>query len=201
MPIYRYHIDVPLSPMVATERLQSVTLEPLGFFKYVLALYWLIERPRELFIGRVINHRFNICCLRIRYHNPFLPRIRGRITASEKGSHIDVLMYMNPFVAAFVAFWLFKVVQILFSGGIPPLKIVLWGITIFMVGFLMTIGSFVNGALKAKNLLTNLWFEEDTKILVDSTSLNDKVKCYSCGHFNANNNKKCLYCGADIVSV
>jgi hypothetical protein len=40
----------------------------------------------------------------------------------------------------------------------------------------------------------------DSEILSETRSIVDKVKCPSCGHFNASGQIKCLYCGADIVS-
>lgn len=41
----------------------------------------------------------------------------------------------------------------------------------------------------------------DSKIMADTRSIVDKVKCTSCGHFNVGSNKKCLYCGAVIANV
>lgn len=40
-----------------------------------------------------------------------------------------------------------------------------------------------------------------SKILADTSSIDNKVKCTSCGHFNVSSNKKCLYCGAVIANV
>lgn len=40
----------------------------------------------------------------------------------------------------------------------------------------------------------------DSKMLAETRSIVDKVKCTSCGHFNASGHIKCLYCGADIAS-
>jgi len=212
MPFYRFHVDVPLSPKVVSERLRFETLKPPGFFKsnllsYVYWFSWFSGepcKPSELFIGTVENNRFNIRCLNVRSRNPFLPTIRGRITPSNEWSHITILMYMNPFVAAFVAFWLFKCGQILVGQMLTvemSLKEIIFWLAFFMAGFLLTIGIFFDGAFKAKKMLTNVLLCEDTKVLVDTNSLEEKVKCHNCGHFNANNSNKCLYCGADIFSV
>ena len=38
----------------------------------------------------------------------------------------------------------------------------------------------------------------DSKILTDTKSTAGKIECSSCGHFNASNCRKCLYCGADM---
>jgi hypothetical protein len=201
MPLYRFHLDVNLSSEAASERLQFVTLEPPGFFKY-FCLCWFSSEPSELFIGKVQNGRFNIRCLHMRYRNMFLPRVRGVITASKRGSHIDVLMYMNPFAAAFVACWFFTCGKILFVGYTnTPIQNLLGGLAIFIVGCLFSLGSFVDGTLKTKKMLTCLWLGKDTKILVDTSSHKGKVKCSSCGHLNTINCSKCLYCGADIASV
>lgn len=39
----------------------------------------------------------------------------------------------------------------------------------------------------------------DSKMLADSRSSNNKIKCTGCGHFNSESYTRCLYCGADIV--
>lgn len=41
----------------------------------------------------------------------------------------------------------------------------------------------------------------DSKVLADTRSIIDKVKCTICGHFNVSSYKKCLYCGAVIANV
>ena len=52
-----------------------------------------------------------------------------------------------------------------------------------------------------KRVNAYLCLEKDTKISIDASSLNDKIKCNSCGHFSAINNSKCLYCGADLAGT
>lgn len=204
MPLYRFHIDVILSPEAVAERLQSVTCVPPGFFEHLASFVQPSRARSELFFGCVEPSCFRIH-RNIRYRNSFLPNIRGRISGSKRGTRVDVLMYMNPFVAAFVAFCLFTASQGAIAYSIThhtfaPIALIM-GIS------LISMGGFFLEALKAKKMLASLWLENspligvDTKIFVDSSSLNGKVKCNNCGHFNATSCSKCLYCGADIASV
>ena len=68
-------------------------------------------------------------------------------------------MYLNPFVAAFMVFWLFMVGKAAFASlstqGLSASALIALGLFVF--GVALTIGSFVSEAIKAKNLLTSLW--------------------------------------------
>jgi hypothetical protein len=107
---------------------------------------------------------------------------------------------MNPFGASFFVFLLITSFNMLFVGGLLPLKEFVGVLAFFMVIFLFVIGSFYDNAFKAKKMLSLLWSQTDTKILVDTGSLKYKIKCENCGHPMASNGNKCLYCGANIVS-
>jgi len=200
MPFYKLDMTVPLSPELVTRRLQDDLVE-----RRNISLFWdsWFEREdNEFFSGRVKENRFFINYIRLGQRNMFHPDIRGRITApSGKGTHIEVVMYMNPLGAAFLTFWFCSGISLLYTGGIYPLKTFAAGVLIIIVGFLIAVSWFFEDAAKAKKMLILLWTEEQTKILVNTGSITNQIRCENCGHLNAPICSKCLYCGADIVSV
>lgn len=204
MPFYKFDITVPLSPEVVTNRLQDDLVEPHSFFSWVplsLDTFLTGTEVKELFIGKIKENRFSIKYVHLGRRNSFHPVIRGRITASGKGTHIDVLAYINPPAAAFFAFWFFSGITFVFTGGLHPLKMFIGGLAFFIAGLLIVMSRFWDETMKAKKMLILLWTQEDTKIVMDTGSTSDKIKCVKCGHFNTRICSKCLYCGADIVSV
>ena len=203
MPLYKFHITVPLSPVLATRRLQADIVEMRGFLGFFTFLWesWFIREPQEFFVGTVKGNRFNIRLIRHRHRNFFHPNIRGKITTSGKGSNIDILFYMNPFGAAFLTYWLYSGISAVLAGGLQPPKMFIAGLAFFITGFLIALGWFWSNATLAKKALMLLWSDEETKILINTGSVKDKIKCEKCGHLNASNCNKCLYCGTDIVSV
>lgn len=41
-------------------------------------------------------------------------------------------------------------------------------------------------------------FGVESKVVSEARSTDGKIKCASCGHYNARGHKKCLYCGSEI---
>jgi hypothetical protein len=203
MSLYLFHIDIALSPEVVVERLQSVTRVAPGFFEHLASFVHPSRAPGELFFGRVEQNSFLIH-RNIRYRNSFLPIIRGRISASKRGTRVDVLMYMSPIVAAFLAFFLLTASQGAFTYSLTHHTFAPFMLLMFII--LLSLGGFFSEALKARKMLASLWLENcpliaaDTIIVVTS-ALNDMIKCSNCEHLNTMNSNRCLYCGANIVAT
>ncbi len=201
MPFYKFDMTVPLSPELVTSRLENDLVEPHNFFSYFpISLESCFTREvKEFFVGKVKQNRFKINYIRLGRRNFFHPAIRGKITASGNGTSIDVLMFMNPVGAAFLAFWFCSGISLVLAGGVQPLNMFIGGLAFFIAGLVIALGWFCSDAMKAKKMLILLWAVEDTKIVVDTGSMSDKITCEKCGHFNARIFSKCLYCGAAIA--
>lgn len=103
------------------------------------------EEPYE---GEITGDQFRINRV-IGYRNSFLPKISGRIEATEKGSIVHVVMRLNAFALIFMSLWMLIVGSIL----LVCLVIVLrgedrdWSIAavpaaMLAFGYLMTLGGF-----------------------------------------------------------
>jgi hypothetical protein len=157
MPLYRIQLHSPIPPYAAVEKLKSVTRKPPGFNESIRQSFNFTIPPNELFLGSIKDSSFCIC-RNIRYRNSFLPRIRGKITAENSGSYIDISMQLHPFVAVFMTGWLFFVGLTAFALA-PAQKEFFIPLGMFVFGILLTAGGFIPEAIKAKNMLTSLWFE------------------------------------------
>src|SRR5262245_39644333 len=106
MPLYAFHIEVPVPPDAAASRLRDAVGEPPSVW-HSLAASW---KARPLsgfpFIGYVGKLSFQIR-RDSRYRNPFQPRIRGAIKMTATGSRLDAWLFMNPLtlVPLAVLFW------------------------------------------------------------------------------------------------
>jgi hypothetical protein len=198
MPFYRFHVDVALSPTDASERLEAEISQYPGFGESFLNSWrsWILSEQSEYFVGRIHDRRFQISLVNPRRRNPFAPAIRGKITPSGRGARVDVVMYIDPFVAVFMASWFFGCFQML--GRSMSLKL-LGSVLVFVVGgavfFLI---SFFDVALKARKMLTSILLREETRVVIDAVP-DERIRCNGCGHFNAIKSIKCLYCGAEIA--
>lgn len=105
------------------------------------------------FIGSVQAESFAIR-RDIRGRNSFLPRIKGRIIPAPTGSRISMTMFIHPFTALFMIFWL----GIVGNGALMATSrtaLIPWGMFIF--GVALTAGGFFPEALKAKRMLSALF--------------------------------------------
>jgi hypothetical protein len=149
MPLYWFHIDALAPPLVLADRLRSVVQkepESQGF--------WSTWKPREPvgppFIGTVQDCSFKLR-RDIRRRNSFLPRVKGHIIPTPTGARVDVIMFLHPFTALFMLYWLGLVGYGAWSDTSSSAPI-LWGMFIF--GIALTAGGFFPEAVKAKRLLS-----------------------------------------------
>jgi hypothetical protein len=110
MPIFAFHFDVNAPPHVVSERLQRLACE-------APTLSQRFQRSSKgdgpsgpHFIGKVRENSFKLRRDTRRdwgqRGNVFLPRIRGKITATSMGSRVSAIMFFHPFTALLMAVWL-----------------------------------------------------------------------------------------------
>jgi hypothetical protein len=146
MPIYVFYIDVPFERHVATERIQSVVRE-----EPPLRQWFISAGPvAEPFIGRVRDESFKLR-RDIRYRNSFLPLVRGRIVPTSTGTRVSVAMFVHPFVAVFMLFWLGAVGYGAATAAVSS-RLTLW--FMFAFGVLLVTGGFFPEAFAAKRILS-----------------------------------------------
>jgi hypothetical protein len=151
MPLREFHIDTPLSPAAALERLRTLVRAPTPF------RFWgPTSRDGDApFIGHVRDNTFEFS-RDIGYRNSFLPEISGSVVERKGGSRIEVEMWMHPFVMIFCSLWIgitsiaFVVSLINGTSGsaLPAIGLVGAGAAIMALGF-------VPEANIARRLLTN----------------------------------------------
>ncbi|MFA6061077.1 MAG: hypothetical protein WC736_00580 [Gallionella sp.] len=161
MPIYRFKIDVLLPPEVVLDRLQSVTGKRPGAFQLMRTMFGTSNSQANLFFGSVKD-----CCFHLERNihgkNPFLPCIRGEISPANSGTHINVMMHLQPFVAILQVFGFFVVGRIAFS----VLNIQgFWVFTCYAIfaivfGVIIPLCAFFYEAKRDKTLLMSLWQKE-----------------------------------------
>lgn len=144
MPFYRFHIDVPSQPEVVRERL-ALMVRPEPALQEYFSRLWSWGGPKgPPFIGHVGQDSFTLR-RDIRYRNSFLPQIKGQIAPSQTGTLVNITMFLHPFAAVFMAFWL-SVVAYVALHALP-------GVFMFVAGVAMILGGFFPEALKAKRIL------------------------------------------------
>src|SRR5215471_14027761 len=94
MPFYSFQIDTAFPRQDVVERIRTLINGEKS-----------IPSNPAPFIGSVDRESFKLHRV-IRYRNSFLPRISGKIHHSPTGTRVSVTMFMHPFVAVFMAFWL-----------------------------------------------------------------------------------------------
>ncbi|MGC2829635.1 MAG: hypothetical protein WB994_08350 [Candidatus Acidiferrum sp.] len=150
MPLYWFHIDVPTQPQVLNDRLKSIVRDEPGMKEY-LRRAWTSRVPDgPPFLGNFEGNSFAIR-RDIGYRNSFLPRIRGRINPTLTGARVSVIMWLHPFTALFMAFWL----GFIGHGALrdnSASSLLLW--VMFAFGVSLALGAFFPEALKAKRLLS-----------------------------------------------
>lgn len=136
MPFYRFHLAVPLPPAVVRERLASLVRPEPSSEEYFSRIWNSTEPQGPPFIGHVAQDSFTLR-RDIRGRNSFLPRIKGQITPTLAGTAVDVTMFLHPFTAVFMTFWLSLVAFAALHA--------LGGVVMFLAGVAMTLGFFSRG--------------------------------------------------------
>jgi hypothetical protein len=154
MPIYRFHLDVNVPRQIVADRLRAVVGEKPPFWKSLFA-GWSRDPTSPPFIGIVDDDSFRVR-RDIRYRNSFLPLVWGRFVSTPIGTRVNVIMFIHPFVALFMVFWLGTVGHIAFRGA--PGSPIVWGM--FLFGVVLTVGGFVPEAIKARHLLSDAMHDE-----------------------------------------
>jgi hypothetical protein len=142
MPFYSFQIDTALPRQDVVERIRTL----------INGEKSMPSNPAP-FSGSVDRESFKLHRV-IRYRNSFLPAISGKIDHSPTGTRVSVMMFMHPFVAVFMAFWLSMVA--LFLGitlGSSSPSIALGPGAMLLFGLALTCGGFFPEAFKAKRLL------------------------------------------------
>ena len=135
MPIYRFHVDVGAPPQVVAERLRSVVREKPKFLLQAPKMAWWLRDPTSPpWTGSVQGTTFRLSS-DIRYRNPLEPVVWGKIISAGIGARVYLTMFIHPFFAVFVAFWLLIVVTSLHSSRIAAWGICIAGIALTVVGF------------------------------------------------------------------
>jgi len=149
MPFYRFHLDVPASPDVVVQRLQSVVSPKRWFWSsYLMPL--LRDPSDRPFLGTVRRDSFKIY-RNIWYRNSFLPIIRGRILGEPSGTRVYVTMVVSPWVATFAAGWFGAV-------GYASLKdSLVGGLGLLFLGvFMLTLGFYLEVRIARYRILEAL---------------------------------------------
>ena len=158
MPLYRFHLDVPVPPRVVVERLRSAvrnrpTWRESFSFKWTQA-----PEADKPFIGIVRDDSFRVQ-RKIQGRNSFLPLVWGRLRSTPTGARVTVTMFPHPIVAIFMLVWLGIV-------GSTALEFLFWSsrfkessVTglflcgMFIFGVALVIGGFFPEARKAQRII------------------------------------------------
>jgi len=143
MPIYAFHIDVPLPPSAVAERLRTAVCPETGPGDD----FWSIWRSDSgSLVGSVRADSFRLKS-DIGISNSFQPLIKGKIVATPTGTRITAFMFVHPVVAIFVLFWLgFTGYGAIMDRSQPS---AVWGM--FAFGVALVSGGFFPGAIQARN--------------------------------------------------
>ena len=152
MPLYWFHIDVPAQPQILNERLRSTVLDEAGLDEYWRQAWTSRGSAGPPFLGHIEDDKFSLR-RDTHYRNSFHPAIRGRVIPIQTGARVSVLMFLHPFTALFMTFWL-GVVGYAALRGISASSWVSWvPCAMFAFGVALTTGPFFLEALEAKRLL------------------------------------------------
>jgi len=154
LPLYRFHLDLPVPVEVATERLRAVIAEPPGLLRSLIA------RPQKTGVS---NSQFfgafqgNIFRLRRNspYRNSFQPQIKGQMLYLPNGTRVTAVMFMHPMSILLTLFWVAVMASRVLNGSNSagdaltlPMQGVALGLTFTLVGFFWE-------AMKARELLSS----------------------------------------------
>jgi hypothetical protein len=150
VPIYRFHVDVDVPPIVAAQRIQQVVQNAPTFWGS-FRMAWRLRYPSgPPFIGTVHDNWFKMR-RDIRGRNSFLPVILGRLISIPTGTRVRVTMFLHPVVAIFMALWLGVVLlgALFHQSGLSFLP---WGMFVF--GIVLVAVGFIPEVITAKRLIT-----------------------------------------------
>jgi len=148
MPFYRFHVDVNASPQSVAGRLRKVVGEKPTFWESLNRGPWNWGSTRPPFVGSIQGNTFMIR-RDIWYRNSFLPRVRGQIQSTPEGTRVNVTMFLHPFVALFMTFWL----AITGYGAVQSGPDSSFALKAFAFVLALTVIGFFPEALKAKSLI------------------------------------------------
>ena len=159
MPFYRFQIDANVPPHVVAERMRSIVAEKPTFEQSLTELWKRGGTPQSpifgklspLFYGSVEDSCFHIQ-RHIAYRNSFLPKISGRIAATATGTRVRVTMFLHPFTAIFMTFWLGMVGGVGIIGARSASRI--FPSAMFLFGVALVAGGFFPEAIKARRLIS-----------------------------------------------
>jgi hypothetical protein len=147
-PYRRFSIETSFTPAEVVERLRGA-VEPERWLRW--------SRPQAPFEGIVGTNWFEVTRI-IHYRNSFLPTISGSIDPTPRGSRLSGDMRINPWVLAFMIFWIVVVgiggVGLLHQSGfdvalLAPLGMLAFGVALPLMGFIAE-------ARRATQILTDL---------------------------------------------
>jgi hypothetical protein len=153
MPLYWFHFDLTTQPHVFNERLRSIVREEPGVTEEMQRSWTSRGAAGPPFLGRVEDDKFALR-LDSNYRNSFHPIIRGRVIPTQTGARVRVFMFLHPFTALFMMFWLGVVGYAAFRG-ISTLSPSSWVPSLmFALGVALTAWPFSLEALEARRLLS-----------------------------------------------
>jgi hypothetical protein len=150
MPFYACHIDVDIPLQIARQRLQVVVAKKPSFWKGVSGGCFR-NQLRPLFFGTVSSESFKIR-RNVGKNNSFLPHIRGRFAATQSGTQVDIIMFMNPLVVIFMMIWLGYIAHLAAASDSVESTFFLW--ILFVLGVIGPSVTFLVEARRARNLVS-----------------------------------------------
>jgi hypothetical protein len=161
LPYRRFAIETALPPAEVQARLRDA-VEPRKSLRWP-------SGDHKAFEGEVRASGFELERI-IDYRNSFLPRVRGTITPSTRGTRLAGTMRLHDVVAAFMIIWLTAVggACLLFvphaasAGSLEPAALIPLGMLV--VGLVLPVAAFIPEARKARRLLAELVEGEDMPV-------------------------------------
>jgi hypothetical protein len=158
LPYRRFAIETALPPAEVQARLRAA-VEPRKSLRWP-------SGDHKAFEGEVRASGFELERI-IDYRNSFLPRVRGTITPSTRGTRLAGTMRLHDVVAAFMIVWLTAVggaclVFVPRAGSLEPAALIPLGMLV--VGLVLPVAAFIPEARKARRLLAELVEGEDMPV-------------------------------------
>jgi hypothetical protein len=154
MPFYRTSIRSALSK----EDSENAIRELLVSRESAEGIDFGSHRGRAEFIGDFLESKFSMRRI-IGYQNSFLPKISARVASEHGGCRVVLMMYLSPFMAAFMLFLFFTAGRLLVNSvtagqfsGAPfwmPVGLMTFGLVLLLAGFF-------GEAFKAKLILARV---------------------------------------------
>ena len=156
MPFYRCQIESPLTSEAVLLRVRGMVREAPGLIQSIEESYGSLTESAPPFMGSVDGATFSMR-RDIRYHNSFLPRVRGSVVSSPGGgATVFLTMHLHPAVFVFMLFWHVPVGFVAFLVLKSPqssFRTVCIPVGMFFFGIVLTVTGFYPEAVKARRLL------------------------------------------------